>query len=216
MYFTINIYKYLLGMDDTYRLSKGGKWKKQSDYRKLDKEVDIYFSTYEDAKNELNKIKHLSSNGEIINNNSDVTLNLFPEKFLFEIVVHRIICPKNPYITREQLQHVLLQGDDRVSNTLVVDYEGFPKLIKSSEQERYNYPVIFKPFKSRKGIVGQQHSVALLEGIYSPLIEAWSVHLDTGRNIFTKRKSGFYYEMEKLVHITLNKISNKKELHELE
>ncbi|MBK5424376.1 hypothetical protein [Bacillus sp. TH30] len=49
MFFSINAYKFLLGMDDTFRLKEDGSWKKQNDFTAFDPETDMLFESYQNA-----------------------------------------------------------------------------------------------------------------------------------------------------------------------
>jgi len=210
MLFSINAYKFLLGFEDTYRLCKDKTWKLQRDFVPFDPDTDMLFESITSADRWLQSNNPISINGEIVDLNEESS-KLFDGKYDFEIIAHRITKPSNPIFTREQLRNVLLNGNDNYSNSLVIDYDGNPKLVPLINRTPINiieYPVRFESFGAGNGYVGSQGSLNQLEGTYLALLEAWEMHIDTGRSFYRDYVSGEHSEEQLKTNImeTVNKL----------
>ncbi|MGE7983718.1 hypothetical protein [Solibacillus sp. NPDC093137] len=184
MLFSINAYKYLLGLDETYRLSKDSSWNQQSDFKSFNPDTDMLFPSYSAADSWLKSNNPISVNGEVIDLNEKIS-DLFDNKSEIEIIAHRITKPLNPIFTREQLSNVLLNGNDTYTNSLVIDYDGYPKLIPwVSRAHIKEYPVRFENFQAGNGYVGSHGSLNHIESTYLALLEEWGLHLETGRSLY--------------------------------
>lgn len=184
MLFSINAYKYILGIDETFRLSKDGSWEQQSDFKSFNPDTDMLFPSYSAAESWLNFNNPISVNGEVIDLNEEIS-DLLDFKYNFEIIAHRITKPLNPIFTREQLRDVLLNGNDNYTNSLVIDYDGYPKLIPWVNISNVNkYPVRFENFQAGNGYVGSHASLNGIEKTYLALLEEWGLHLETGRSLY--------------------------------
>ncbi|MGE7950851.1 hypothetical protein [Lysinibacillus xylanilyticus] len=203
MYFSINAYKYLLGLEDTFRLTKEGEWRKQENFKLLDKDRDMFFESFQAANNWLRINRPLTINGKNVENDETVT-DLFNDNYSFEIIAHRITKIKNPIFSREQLKEVLINGNDNYSNSLVIDYEGTPKLIpliSIAPLEVIEYPVRFETFNAGNGYVGVQSNLNHLDQTYLALLEAWYMHMETGRSFYRDYVSGDLSEEELISNI---------------
>ncbi len=192
MFFTINAYKFLLGSEDIYRLCKDNTWKQQSNFVPFDPDTDMLFESFTSADRWLQSNNPIFVNGEIVDLNEEVS-DLFDDKYNFEIIAHRISKPSNPIFTREQLRNVLINGNDSHSNSLVIDYDGNPKLVPLINRSAINvteYPVRVEIFQVGNGYVGSQASLSHLDGTYLTLLEAWEMHIDTGRSFYHDYVSG--------------------------
>ncbi|WP_108073520.1 hypothetical protein [Heyndrickxia sporothermodurans] len=210
MYFSINAYKYLLGFDNTYRLCKDGIWITLEKFTSFDDTRDMLFKSYEDAKFWLDSTGRVIINGVETSTIPKVEGKLFDDGYSFEIVAHRTTKPKNPVITRQQLKNVLINGDDNVSNSLVIDYEGMPKLIQlvnRTPSAIEEYPVRFETFAAGNGYVGSISDLNHLETTYQALLEAWAMHITTGRSFYRDCVSGENTE-EELIDEIESEISN--------
>lgn len=192
MFFTINAYKFLLDSEDIYRLCKDNTWKQQSNLFPFDPDTDMLFESFTSADRWLQSNNPIYVNGEIIDLNEEVS-DLFDGKYNFEIIAHRISKPSNPIFTREQLRNVLISGNDSHSNSLVIDYDGNPKLVPLLNRSAINvteYPVRVESFQAGNGYVGSQASLSHLDGTYLALLEAWEMHINTGRSFYLDHVSG--------------------------
>lgn len=186
MLFSINAYKYLFGTIDTYRLQKDHAWIQQSDFEAFNPDTNLLFDSFTEAESWLQLHNPITINGEIVDINGNGT-SLSVDQYEFKIIVHRMTRPKNPIFTREQLKTVLLNGDDNYSNSLVIDYDGYPQLVQHIDRTPAHiteYPVRYESFSSGAGYVGSEESLNHLEEVYLALLEAWEMHLSTGCSVY--------------------------------
>lgn len=174
MFFTIEAYKELTNECMGYRLKKDGNWYPQKCFNKCNTEIDMIFEKHEEAENWLK-------------NNKKNFIGI-KQEYIFEIMTHRLTKPEHQF-TKQELSNILLNGDDRYNNSLIIDFNGYPKLIKwvSSEDIRYtqNYAVRYETFVAGRGDVGVLSNLYYIDQIYISLLEAWMEHLKTGRSIYT-------------------------------
>ncbi len=103
----------------------------------------------------------------------------------YEVFVHRKIKPKLPSL--EQLTSVISQGDDRQSNSLILNCHGFFELRhRSTINLMYCDPTIItrhETYDSENGYVGPEAAkdTNYVEGIYRDSLEHWLIHLECGR-----------------------------------
>lgn len=94
---------------------------------------------------------------------------------------HRVSKPAKNFFTKEEVAEVLKKGNDEVSNSLVVDYDGNVHLIPFGYGSHTNgYAVRFETFQAGNGYVGPKSKLNHLNGTYQTLMEAWVTHLNTG------------------------------------
>lgn len=204
MYFSINAYKYVLGFDASYRLCKDATWKHQLDFTKVDIEQDRLFSNYEEARSWLDTTGTIEIDGKQANTINNGAKTLARRDFEFEIVAHRTKPIQTPVFTREQLEQVLEAGSDQYHNSLVIDYEGYVKLVPlmgKSPASLKEYPVRFETFNAGNGYVGQKVEDSFLEMTYIALLEAWAMHIETGRSFYRDYASGEHSEEELIAMI---------------
>ncbi|MCD9026034.1 hypothetical protein [Cohnella silvisoli] len=96
-----------------------------------------------------------------------------------DIRQHRTAKPANCYFTKEEVETVLRRGNDEVSNSLVVDYNGVVHLIPAGNS-REGYAVRVETFQAGNGYVGSRSRLNHLENTYKVLLEGWLDHLETG------------------------------------
>lgn len=195
MKFSINVYKHILGFSDTYRLKKDGDWKAQQDFKNVDFNQDMLFDTLAQAESWKNGIDKIVVNGVELNFRGDADDGRIygTNKFDIEIVVHRLSKPSNPIFTKEQVAEVLIKGNDNYHNSLVVDYHGYPHLIRLINRTPVSiteYPVRFETFNAGNEYVGHESRLTHLDGTYMALLETWYLHLNTGQQFYCDYVSG--------------------------
>lgn len=209
MFFTIEAYKELTQECMGYRLKKDGNWYPQKCFDKCNTEQDMIFQKHEEAESWI-------KNNEIVIDkcNIDKTLSNFisnKEVYICEVMTHRLTKTEHQF-TKQELIDMILHGDDRYNNSLIIDFNGYPKLIKwvNSEDIRYtqNYAVRYETFISGRGDVGVLSNPYYIDQIYVSLLEAWLEHLKTGRSIYTdymenKLNSNEILNTVSKLHITL-------------
>lgn len=201
MKLSINAYKYVIGLDNTYRLRNDGSWVEQKDFLLFDSIEDMVFSTFNEAQTWLDHTGPVLINGEEANTIPKEESNLSNPDYSFEIVAHRFSKPKNPIPTRDQLKAVLINGDDEYTNSLVIDSEGVIRLvplINRAPFEIKNFPVRYESFQAGNGYVGfgASNDADHIENTYMALLEAWFLHVNTGRSFYRDYTSGDHTEQE--------------------
>lgn len=172
MKFTIDVSKLI---DTTHRLKKDGIFKKYEGEH--DKEIlddDLTFNNYYEAKVWKNNTDYVDVEGE--------TMPVNPTSYgladpYISIRPHRTGKPKQSYFTEEHLREVILNGNDSVNNSLVVDFDGYLHLVPFKNAIDNLYAVRFETFVAGNGYVGNRTSHEHLEGTYLSLLDGWSTHL---------------------------------------
>lgn len=213
MKFSIIAYKYLPGLDDTYRLRKDNSWINQEDFTALDSEGDKIFNTFEEAQAWLDHTGPVLINGVPSNTIEKEDKNLVSPDYSFLIITHRFTKPINPIPTREQLRDTIAKGNDNYTNVLVIDYDGAIRLIPLTDRSAVSvqgFPVRYESFQAGNGYVGYKASSdgIHIEDTFMALLEAWCLHLKTGRSMYRDYTSGDLTEQELMdeINLTLNKI----------
>lgn len=123
----------------------------------------------------------------------------------YEVYVTRDIFPLTP--TKEQLVSTIHHGDDRISNSLILNVHGFFELrIRETISLEIQDPTIVvrnETFDSGNDYVGidAAKDEILIDGLYASALELWTLHLQTGR-------TNFYcdYSAKKTVSESLNQL----------
>ncbi|MBM7869172.1 hypothetical protein JOC70_000641 [Clostridium pascui] len=186
MFFTIEAYKDLTQECMGYRLNKDGNWYPQKCFGKCNTELDMIFEKHEEARSWIKEHEMI-----INKTNIDATLSNSidaKEVYICEVMTHRLTKPEHQ-LTKPELINMILHGDDRFNNSLIIDFNGYPRLIKciNSDDIRLtqNYAVRYETFNAGKGDVGSSSNIYYIDQIYVSLLEAWLEHLKTGRSIYT-------------------------------
>lgn len=199
MYFSINAYKYVLGLQDSYRLCKDGTWKQQMDFTQYNPADDLLFPNFSSAEEWLEAAEETEINGEWASTLDRMETELFQDEFEFEIIAHRTAAPKYETFTREQLKQVLVQADNRCDCALVIDYDGRLRAVELCGQTAdrlTEYPVRFETIAAGSLNGGAADEEEFFETVYMALLEAWVFHLEMGRSYFSDYASGDYTEEE--------------------
>jgi hypothetical protein len=187
MFFSINASKVLLGID-TYRLKKDGSWQSQDDFKDFE-DSDMLFDSYGSAEYWLKSHPIVSIDNETVETKEPEEVFFLDFKnFSFEIVLHRTHKPRNPVFSKEQVKDVLINGDDNFHNSLIIDFEGFPRLIPlhhGTSLALTEYAVRYETFDAGNGYVGSKSKLNHLDRTHLALLETWHTHLICGRELST-------------------------------
>ncbi|SDK21526.1 hypothetical protein [Sediminibacillus albus] len=88
-------------------------------------------------------------------------------------------------LTQEQIKELLI-NDENYHNSLIVDFNGYPRLVKLVGQAPASlkgYAGRFETFGAGNGYVGSSSSLNHLEGTYQAKLEAWCLHLSSEKEI---------------------------------
>lgn len=211
MFFTIEAYKFILGMNESFRLKRDLTWSVQKDFHLYNKNEDMLFDTIEEAIAWLNTNTEVNIDSEIVSTKPKTSFKAGDDRFHFEVILHREECPEHIF-TKDELRNVLLNGDDNNNNVLVVNLQGYFKLINRAELTYIRkYPVRFETFGRGNHYVGYKLEEDFINLVYCICLEAWLMHLKTGRSIYKdylskeltevellKEIKGIYSELEKI------------------
>ncbi len=96
---------------------------------------------------------------------------------IFRTSIKRVDLPSHSF-TREEIYKMLSQADDRELNILVIDEDGYPRLIHDSK-EKDLYPVSYRIFHPRNREVGK-YAIDLdetVEAAYQDCLSKWQEYL---------------------------------------
>lgn len=212
MFFTIEAYKIILGLSESFRLKKDSTWMVQKDFHLYDKKEDMLFETIDDAIDWLNINTEVNIDEETVSTKPKTSFKPGDDSFKFEIILHREEAPEHMF-TKDELRNVLLSGEDNDNNVLVVEVQGRFRLINKNELKyRRKYPVRYETFSKGNHYVGYKLEDDLINRIYCICLEAWVMHLHTGRSIYKDYLSQELTEVElskqiEEIYIELEKIN---------
>lgn len=164
--------KYRLKNDSTFREFKG-KFSKELE------DDDEVFLDYNEAKNYAKSLESIEVDGEVIQVNTGKLGN-----YTISAKPHRVSKPKKHFITRQELKEVLVNGDDSRNNSLILDMDGYLKLIPFSEWRSTPYAVRYETFGANNGYVGINSNLSHLELTYLTMIDGWVNHLNSHEQIY--------------------------------
>lgn len=99
----------------------------------------------------------------------------------FSIELFRIKPPVHIF-TENEIREVLRAGNDFRNNRLVIDEDGYVRLIEGGlYYELYQYPVAQETYCAGNNYVGQYANLDNLNEVYLGLLDGWLQHLQTGR-----------------------------------
>lgn len=82
--------------------------------------------------------------------------------------------------TKEEIEEEMKKADDRFSNQLVIDEDGYAKVIKN-EGYGYLFPVRHESWNAGNVYVGKYSTLSTLEDDYISSLQGWLSYLQTGR-----------------------------------
>ena len=95
--------------------------------------------------------------------------------------VRAIRCGKHIHLfTKQEIEVAMRYADDRLDNQLVIDENGYAKVIERDEGS-YLYPVRHELWCSGNMYVGKYSSLSTLEDDYISSLQGWLLYLKTGR-----------------------------------
>lgn len=104
-------------------------------------------------------------------------LKRYPGDFYFSIKPIRNLPPKHLF-SKEEIRKVLLSGNDHIENTLVIDGDGFAKLVQENNSSILRqYPVIHESYNAFNNYTGKYSSLEHLNDEYISSLQGWLIHL---------------------------------------
>lgn len=103
-------------------------------------------------------------------------------KQIFEIGIQRVGKPVHLFTIKE-LEEELRSGDDSKHNRLVIDADGYVKLIEEC-QYPHLYPVRFEEYCAYNNYVGKYANLSDLKDEYTMCLQGWLIYLKTNRTVY--------------------------------
>lgn len=117
---------------------------------------------------------------EIISQNFLVELDKCQSYFS----VNAVRCEKNTHLfTKQEIESTMRNADDRVNNQLVIDENGYAKVIERDEYS-YLYPVRHESWAVGNMYVGKYSNLETLEDDYISSLQGWLLYLKTGETTY--------------------------------
>lgn len=121
----------------------------------------------------------------------------------FTVELFRIQAPTHLF-TEDEILGALRGGNDLKNNRLVIDEDGYAKLVNSDiPYEEYRYPVIQESYNAGNNYVGKYANLDDINEIYLNMLDGWLHHLMTEQNYSidyyeeTKNEKELLVEIEK-------------------
>ena len=100
----------------------------------------------------------------------------------FEISIGRDGTPEHLF-TKTEIETLMRNADDRHHNRLVIDGNGYARII-SDEERAYLYPVYIEEWNAGNNYVGKYSKLYALDDSYKYCLYGWYRYLITGRGQF--------------------------------
>jgi len=116
------------------------------------------------------------------------------ERLDYHVYVHRSLFPLTP--SKDQLVSIILQGDDRINNSLILNVYGFYELRPSDTINLLiddpSIVVRYETFVAGNEYVGKNAAMdtVFIDQLYASTLEFWLIHLQTGKtNYYSAEES---------------------------
>ncbi len=189
--YTFDFSSYRLKNDFYFRLNVETTGYRNS-HIEVNSKDDAVFETIEDVKKAIFVIqKQIDGCPEL------------SKKIFISILCQRIYAPRHLF-NKDDLNKLLLSGDDSHCNMLVVDEDGYLNLIdpsKYNDYELFSYPVRNETYGAGNNYVGKYAPLTDLDDIYLSNLKWWSLHLATGESVNVD-----YYDRDKSEKELINEI----------
>lgn len=104
----------------------------------------------------------------------------FTWRYHFRILFERIGMPSHLF-TKDEIAAVMSAADDRVRNQLVIDEDGYPRIITEKEELSGSlFPVSHESWGGRNNYVGKYSDLVILDNEYTDSLYCWLNYLRTG------------------------------------
>ena len=113
---------------------------------------------------------------KMLENNNLVSLESY--KYCFSIKLVKIGKPSHLF-SKKEIEDIMRSADDRISNQLVIDEDGYAKVI-SDRTSGYLYPVRHETWAAGNVYVGKYSKLSTLDDNYISSLDGWLSYLETG------------------------------------
>lgn len=113
-------------------------------------------------------------------------LSSFADKELFSFFTVNIIRISKPthLFSKEEIEEVMRNADDRKHNTLVIDEDGYPKIICNNELDIESFPVRHDQWNARNLDVGKYSNLSTLDETYISSLQGWLLYLESKKSVY--------------------------------
>lgn len=105
---------------------------------------------------------------------------LEPYEQCFSIQLVKMGKPSHLF-TKDEIENLMRSADDRVSNQLVIDEDGYAKIIRDGTSGHL-YPVRHESWNAGNVYVGKYSKLSTLDDTYISSLSGWLLYLESGRN----------------------------------
>lgn len=103
------------------------------------------------------------------------------DKYENFISIELIRCGKPSHLfSKQEIEEEMRKADDRVNNQLVIDEDGYAKVIKDNEYGLL-YPVRHESWHAGNNFVGKYSNLSTLTDDYISSLQGWLLYLQTGK-----------------------------------
>lgn len=118
---------------------------------------------------------------QILKDNNFTLLDEYEHCFHFEIV--KIDKPTHMF-TKEEIKKEMENADDRYENQLVIDENGYARVIRTSIENGMSFPVRHESWNAGNNYVGKYSKLSTLDQNYISSLQGWLRYLQNGKKVF--------------------------------
>lgn len=155
---------------------------------------------YASTRSSMNKIR------KVINEKLDVFESecanrgeCFYPRYYLNVELEKTGVPSHVF-TKNELKKILKEGDDRVRNTLVINENGYFKLV---QEDGNLYPVRFESFDPGNQYVGASVEQDEIDEYFGYALSGWLIYLKHGETVFVDYRMDSMSDEEKIRQIKL-------------
>ena len=130
---------------------------------------------------------------------------LFPpfEKEIISYFQVNIICVSKPthLFSKNEIKCLMKNADDRVNNTLVIDENGYPRIISNNEFDLSSFPVRHETWNAYNSYVGKYSNLSTLDETYITSLHGWLSFLKSKKSVYIDYLPDFESEQELITKI---------------
>lgn len=146
--------------------------------KKLNSRLDELCYCIHDRKIAIDIKRRLENKvSEILEENNLLGLEEYETCFSIKLV--KVGKPTHLF-TKQEIEEEMKKADDRFSNQLVIDENGYARVIKNNRYG-YLYPVSYESWDSGNMYVGKYSKLSTLDENYISCLQGWLLYLKTGR-----------------------------------
>ena len=108
------------------------------------------------------------------------------EKTVFSYFSVNIIGVSKPehLFTKAEIEFLMKEADDRINNTLVIDENGFARIVCNNELDIHSFAVHHEKWNAGNLYVGKYSNLSTLEETYLSSLQGWLSYLQTKRSTY--------------------------------